>query len=358
MKPIVKFFIFLSYLVITAVQAQIFRANQLGNALALHDSVELYQLYRNSALEFHKMLNEHRLEKKLGVLEWDEILWLTSYNHCVWLATNDAMGHAQVSNKKNHTGTYPSERLDFTGMNPRYLSFRGENVLYSRGFFNYEKDTYKTLAIIAFNMWKNSPGHYRNMMTENANLHGMAFFDKGDGKIHGTSMFAWSNDVNTDSLNRYWARQFKEQKSLAIRGQKNPSKDLAQVFELALKELGSKSFNSSLQKATKKRTTQLANAYKRNLKGRAAPKSAQQSARDFYMKDKSLFSKYKNADFHEYLFYRRNFNPNGLDVELQLLQDDLLKKEYLQNARDYVLDYQMIKADNEFHYVAVLVVVR
>lgn len=63
------------------------------------DSIE--QIERLAAIEFHKLLNQYRQENQKDTLEWNDLFWLSSRNHNLYLLfEEECLTHRQEKNKK------------------------------------------------------------------------------------------------------------------------------------------------------------------------------------------------------------------------------------------------------------------
>lgn len=154
-------------------------------------------LERESALKFHKLINKHRLQNKKSSLEWNNSLWLVSYNHNVWMSGNKKLSHSETKGTVGFTGIYPAERTAFVFVESVFNSaeansYYGENVLSYVG--DRHKMTADNIANTAFLQWKKSPGHNENMLDETLKVHGTAFKIAPDGRV-------WATDLFFDKIN-------------------------------------------------------------------------------------------------------------------------------------------------------------
>lgn len=111
-------------------------------------------------LELSERINALRVSQGLNALHFNDTLRKAALFHSVYMADNDVLTHEQ---KLVKFGT-PKARVDeFKGKKFRII---GENVLYStpQKFPLSEKEI-TALAEEMFLGWKNSPGHYANMIS-------------------------------------------------------------------------------------------------------------------------------------------------------------------------------------------------
>ncbi len=163
---------------------------------------EYFTIERAAAMEFHKLLNEYRVENGSSILQWDEDMWLAARNHCYYMYYNNHLTHRQANISKGFTGENTEDRIVFaTNGNPKYTA-HGENCLY-----NYSKqgegleEISLNIAKESFEQWKNSPGHNANMLEYSYRRHGTAFLI-GGGKVWGTDVlsmgykYSKNNDIS------------------------------------------------------------------------------------------------------------------------------------------------------------------
>lgn len=110
-------------------------------------------------LELSIRVNNLRIEKGLKPLLFSDTLKKAAEFHSDYMAKNDLLGHDQ----KQVTYATPKKRvLAFEG---RDFDLVGENVLYSTPqVFPLKQKDISVLADEMFTSWKNSPGHYANMV--------------------------------------------------------------------------------------------------------------------------------------------------------------------------------------------------
>jgi uncharacterized protein YkwD len=155
------------------------------------------------AYNFNKIINDYRISKGLHAMHWEERLWLASRNHNVFMSHNNILSHGQSKLKDFYTGSQPKDRVRFVchQLQP-YNSGYAENVATTffeitptRAFIytdieviNEINDQAKDIALIVFNMWKNSSGHNANMLQPNNNSHATSFLIN-NGSVYATSLF-------------------------------------------------------------------------------------------------------------------------------------------------------------------------
>jgi uncharacterized protein YkwD len=173
--------------------AQTYTINDVDKLLSQSEKDSIAKIERLAAKEFHKLINEYRVENNLTTISWDETLWIACRNHNSWMAESNNLSHHQTNKNKNFTGINPSDRFNYAAGGRANNSWSGENALY-----NYSANG-KTIAEIAkniaetsFTQWKNSPGHNENMLESRHAMHGVAFILNG-GKVWGTDLFASGN---------------------------------------------------------------------------------------------------------------------------------------------------------------------
>ena len=154
------------------------------------DSVKL--LERLSAIRFHQLLNEYRVEKGLNPVAWNEHLWLAARNHAIYLGLEGEFAHEQNRTTSRYfTGTRPGDRLRYV-FDGRGMWWNGENIhshtMYSKKDWN---EKIESIALRSLNSWKGSPGHNRNMLTKGHTIHAVAMI-VSEGRVIAVSMFGAS----------------------------------------------------------------------------------------------------------------------------------------------------------------------
>jgi len=171
---------------------EIFQAKDLNRLLQAseHDSV-LY-LERLTAIYFHDLLNQYRVENKLKALAWDDTLWLASRNHNIWMLKNNQITHQQQENTKDYSGRSPGERHEYLLEKGKRSPWSGENCLmhFTAASLPIEIQANLT-AKSSLSQWVRSKGHNDNILNPNHDRHGAAFIISGPHhKVIGTDLYA------------------------------------------------------------------------------------------------------------------------------------------------------------------------
>ena len=161
----------------------------------------LRYIERLAALSFHERLNQYRLKNGKSAIQWDEALWLTSYNHCLWMDANGKLAHGQKAGTRYFSGESPGDRYDFVAGGESPNSWTGENALYN--FSAYGKsaeDKANQIAEVSLQQWIRSPGHHENLLSSGHSMHGTAFRINADGRVWGTDLFAYGSSGSAGQL--------------------------------------------------------------------------------------------------------------------------------------------------------------
>jgi len=145
-----------------------------------------------------KRIDSLRKEKELPALYNDSILYLAAKDHADYLLRTNNVGHYQPKNKTKET---PHKRITYYGGD--YLT-TAENVASSYLFLpvtnKKEKENpvtindYKSAASNFAENWKNSPGHYKNIINDEFNITGVAIsYNKQSQAIYAVQTFAKTN---------------------------------------------------------------------------------------------------------------------------------------------------------------------
>jgi|GEM_PF-3749994 len=158
--------------------------------------LRIQQIERKISESCHSLINEFRKENLMLPMHWNESLYRAANNHNVWMAMNNDLTHIETKRDTYFTGRGIVERIEHVSFEPCKV-LCGENCL----FFYVESEIDSVItdelvhefAMKAFLMWRSSPGHRDNMLT-NYDAHGVAFHFSGGG--------IWATDVfygeNTD----------------------------------------------------------------------------------------------------------------------------------------------------------------
>jgi len=175
-KCILGIFAFISVHTIHAQVSKNLKSADLSSFLLQSQTDEILKKERDCALMIHDLINEHRESNRKQPLLWNDTLWLAARNHSHFLSQNSLFQHHQVRGKDHFTGIDHNNRIQYVlGQEPS-LNTSGEN-LFSTGY----AFSNPHLAKLAFEAWKNSSGHNKNMLNNDYKLHGVAVFigDKG-----------------------------------------------------------------------------------------------------------------------------------------------------------------------------------
>jgi uncharacterized protein YkwD len=141
---------------------------------------------------YNKKLNEHRKSLSLSQLKSDPVLIKAALIHSEYMSEKDTLTHNEIT---------PERKTPFDRV--KYLKGKhdgvGENCLYFPLFTYFKskkkKDstkvsTYEDAAEQLFIQWKNSPGHYKNMIEPKYDLQGISFsYNKEKNKFYATQVF-------------------------------------------------------------------------------------------------------------------------------------------------------------------------
>lgn len=173
----------------------------LNHVLKSASKDSLRYIERLAALNFHERLNQYRVKKGKSEIKWDETLWLTSYNHCLWMDAHDVLSHRQIANTRFFSGLSPGDRYNFAAGGNSANSWTGENALYNysaRG--ESAEDIAENIAEYSLNQWIQSPGHHENLLSGSHSMHGTAFRINDDGQVWGTDLFAYSSSNTSGQI--------------------------------------------------------------------------------------------------------------------------------------------------------------
>ena len=142
--------------------------------------------------EYTKLLNTLRLEQKLSILGIDVTLNLASFDQAHYMDSIHKLSHDQKTKRKEtpqkrvyyYNGTH-----DQVGENCLYIYYKTPmKVKYSKELVSAK--TEKEIAKAFFLGWKNSPGHYKNMITPGYDVAGLGFFyNKDSSKLYVAQVF-------------------------------------------------------------------------------------------------------------------------------------------------------------------------
>jgi hypothetical protein len=141
------------------------------------------------AMKFHEHLNDYRKSRNLKTLRWNDTLWVVAMNHGIYLNENDLFSHQQIARKSLFSGVQPGNRYDFAVKSKHYIAGYGENLFMTSIDYKNSSDQY---ALEAFNAWKKSPGHNKNMLYKSFDEHGSAVVS-GESSLIFTDFFSMNN---------------------------------------------------------------------------------------------------------------------------------------------------------------------
>lgn len=203
MRTISFFFGLLVVVFSNNIQAQICRASNISKLLEAAELDKTQKIERLAAKKFHKLLNDYRVKNKLEAIAWDEAAWLTARNHNYWMSTNGTLSHDEKKGTRCYSGTDPGDRYKYATSGKGSAYWSAENILY-----HYEiggktnNDIATKIAVNSFRIWKESPGHNKNMLGSNHKAHGLAFCISKEGMVYGTDLFVSSMDEQFVTSNK------------------------------------------------------------------------------------------------------------------------------------------------------------
>lgn len=143
--------------------------------------------------EFYTLLNTLRGEKKIGTLEKDQVLLQAAYDQSAYMGINNTVTHDQ----KDPVKSTPFRRVYFYGGTHDGVGENCIKVYLDRPMkTKYSKtdvtaSTEKEIAAALFLGWKNSPGHYKNMIEPSYDVAGLGFyFNKDSSALYCAQVFS------------------------------------------------------------------------------------------------------------------------------------------------------------------------
>jgi hypothetical protein len=154
------------------------------------DSLLNYE--RTCAMEFHHIINDYRKLSGCEELIWSDPLWLAARNHTDFLFINKlSISHIEIKGKALFTGEEPTDRTQFV-LDEKHSS--GENIVQTWT----KNRPARKIAEEAFDLWRNSTGHNRNMLDKQYHAHGVAFRINPDNKmVIATNVFSFTVPFKT-----------------------------------------------------------------------------------------------------------------------------------------------------------------
>ena len=151
------------------------------------------------SMEFHKYLNDYRTSRKLKPLRWNDTLWIVAMNHGIYLNEKDLFSHQQIARKSLFSGVQPNNRYDFVVKSKHSIAGYGEN-LFMTSFYNQNTPAYHALE--AFDAWKKSPGHNKNMLYKSFDEHGTAVVS-GESSLIFTDFFSMNTPTFKEKKRKF-----------------------------------------------------------------------------------------------------------------------------------------------------------
>ncbi|NEZ45833.1 hypothetical protein FDF74_01250 [Clostridium niameyense] len=138
---------------------------------------KLNEAYKNAVTKrMVQLVNELRATKGVQPLKEVEVLNTLAESRSIYMAKTGEFSH------EDSQGNFIFKQ-DLEKANYRW-NFVGENIVQ-----NYYNEDPNKLAEALFTQWKNSPGHYKNMISSNFNQIGFGIAIAKDGKLYGTQGF-------------------------------------------------------------------------------------------------------------------------------------------------------------------------
>ena len=140
----------------------------------------------------------------LKPLHHDSILYLAAKDHASYMLGTNVLAHEQRDIPERET---PHDRINYYGGN---YSRTGENIAFTHIYLPVESgrstgesniiDDYKSLASSFVEGWKNSPGHYRNIVTSEFNITGVTVsYNPLTQKIFGVQKFGLDDSLDPEA---------------------------------------------------------------------------------------------------------------------------------------------------------------
>ncbi len=143
----------------------------------------------------YNAVNKLRLDKKLPILLWDEVLYRAAIDHAQYLIRESKISHFQTTKGKKT----PAERVKIHGGS--VYTITGENIVAvtlgtqidNKGI-NQSTVTYEAAAATMAALWKNSPGHYKNIISKSYNYTALAVsYDNRSQRLIAVQVFGYSS---------------------------------------------------------------------------------------------------------------------------------------------------------------------
>jgi uncharacterized protein YkwD/outer membrane protein OmpA-like peptidoglycan-associated protein len=141
---------------------------------------------------FMKKLNDLRVEQKVSVLTKDAILAGAAQDQASYMRMQKLVTHNQKSKEKEN----PSKRVEFykgthDGIGENCIQIYLKKPTSKKGSkLITTVNTYEEAAQELFVNWKNSAGHYKNMIEKSYDVYGLGFHLSGDSALYAAQVFA------------------------------------------------------------------------------------------------------------------------------------------------------------------------
>lgn len=140
---------------------------------------------KNIKTQLLKKINQLRKSKGAAPLKFDEKLSKPAEVQSFYMSKNNKLTHGQANPRFNT----PAKRIKH--FSPLLFDIFGENVLLSKKVrFPLSSAACIRIANEMFEAWKNSPGHYANMIDKEFDSTNFAFALNADNQIYATNVFA------------------------------------------------------------------------------------------------------------------------------------------------------------------------
>lgn len=310
------------------------------------------------------MLREH---KKLPNLVWDDVLYRAAIDHAQYLLSEKKISHFQtIKGKKT-----PAERVKIHG--GLAYTIVGENIveitlggLASSNGLTLSTATYEAAAATMATLWKNSPGHYKNIISKNYNCTALAVaYDSTRQRCIAVQVFGYTNTPSTtakfpdysdhlldlpNSTLPYGLQPYTSKKQKATDGfQKmyidrgyitSTYKDAKKIFKgrrsgitqefIPLSQFDSASTEFSMVPNRRNALFELNGKLTKPIYRKKLLKYCRQHTPPTYYIETSLIRCFRKKP--HYFFYP--LQPNGPEIEFNLF---LIKNKHLQAYRSYIV---------------------
>ena len=141
---------------------------------------------------FMKKLNDLRAEKKVGILTRDSVLTFAAQDQATYMRMQKEVTHSQKTKEKDN----PSKRVALykgthNGIGENCIQIFLKKPTSSKVSSEVTiVNTYEQAAQELFITLKNSPGHYKNMISKSYEVYGLAFHLSGDSALYAAQVFA------------------------------------------------------------------------------------------------------------------------------------------------------------------------